>query len=56
MRDAVYPANTEKQIQCDASWEQVKHNWRKDEEWLKGEYAKVMANRSSMRLAKPRKM
>lgn len=56
MRDSVYPAFTAKQIQCDASWEQVKKYWREDEEWLRGEYAKVMAKRSAMLLAKRRKM
>ena len=41
MRDAIYPANTPNQIQCDASWEQVKPAWRAWEAWLVDEYRKV---------------
>jgi len=41
LRDAVYPAQCEKQIQDDSSWEQIKDTWRKDVEWLKAQVEKL---------------
>jgi len=43
MRDAVYPAQQETQVQHDSSWEQVKPKWRKDIEWLTSEFEKIKA-------------
>ncbi len=43
MRDAVYPATSEKTIQTDESWEQLKGKWRDDEAWLTEEYNKLKA-------------
>lgn len=41
MRDAVYPAQTVKQIQDDASWEHCKAAWRRDEAWLREQFDKL---------------
>ena len=41
LRDAVYPAQCEKQIQDDSSWEHVKANWRRDVEWLEAQVEKL---------------
>lgn len=41
MRDAVYPATSEKTIQTDEAWEQVKGKWRADAEWLREQYDKL---------------
>ena len=41
MRDAVYPAQCEKQLQDDSSWEQIKDKWRKDEAWLREQFEKL---------------
>lgn len=41
MRDAVYPAQTDKQVQEDASWEACKPNWRRDEAWLREQYERL---------------
>lgn len=41
MRDAIYPATSEKTIQTDESWEQVKAAWRRDAEWLREQYEKL---------------
>ena len=41
LRDEVYPAQCEKQIQDDSSWEQIKDTWRKDVEWLKAQVEKL---------------
>ena len=38
MRDTVYPAQCQNQIQTDASWENVKPKWRADEQWLTEQY------------------
>lgn len=51
MRDAVYPATNEKNIQTDESWEQVKSAWRRDVEWLMEQYKKVNAKYSDKRTA-----
>jgi hypothetical protein len=41
MRNAIYPANNQNQVQSDASWEAVKQKWRADSQWLTAEYNKV---------------
>ena len=41
MRDAVYPAQCEKQLQDDSSWEQIKDKWRKDEAWLREQFERL---------------
>ncbi len=43
MRDTIYPAQCQNQIQSDESWDHVKAKWRSDEEWLTAEYRKVCA-------------
>ena len=46
MRDTLYPAQCQNQIQSDESWDHVKAKWRADEQWLKDEYEKEISKLS----------